>query len=51
MENLTESEIKASYDFAEYQQKSERENATLNTEEERKEKYLAKLTVDLPVAV
>lgn len=50
MKDLSKHEIQAAYDFAEYQTKSEFEISTLKAEKERKEKYLAKLKVDLSIA-
>lgn len=48
--NLQEHEIKANFDFAEWQTSVEAENKTLNAELERKKTYLSKLEIDLEVA-
>lgn len=50
MQNLQDHEIQANYDFANWQESVEAENATLNSELERKKKYQAKLKIDLDVA-
>mmetsp|Transcript_1352 Transcript_1352/g.1224 ORF Transcript_1352/g.1224 Transcript_1352/m.1224 type:complete len:396 (+) Transcript_1352:75-1262(+) len=50
IENLKENEIRAAYDLANWLDKADDELAALEADEERKNKYLAKLEVDLEVA-
>lgn len=50
MKNLEANEIRAAFDLAEFQAKSEAENRTLNAELVRKTTYQKKLEIDLDVA-
>lgn len=51
IKDLQDHEIKAAYDYADFKSNSFVENATLHEDHIRKEKYLAKLQVDLEVAI
>jgi len=50
MKDLEKHEIQAAYDYADFKASSEIENVTLRQDHARKEKYLAKLEIDVEVA-